>query len=65
LGKSFLRITPIFGASNLFHEAVSDIETKYDLIDRLSRTLKQVYGMVENGFNHANILSDVDWRIMG
>jgi hypothetical protein len=51
--------------NRLFHEAALDIEAKHDLIDRLRRTLKQVYGMVENGSNHANILSDVDWRVLG
>lgn len=47
----------------LFHQAVLDLETKRDLIDRLRKTLKQVYDMVENGSDHVNILSEIDWRI--
>ena len=42
------------------HEAELDIETKHDLIDRMRRTLKQVYGMVENAYDPVNILSEVD-----
>jgi hypothetical protein len=50
--------------NRLFHEAALDVETKHDLIDKLRRTLKQVYGMVENGSQHTNILSEIDWRIL-
>ncbi len=50
-------------AKQLVHEAAKDIETKRDLIDRLRRTLKQVYDMVENGSDHVSILSEIDWRM--
>lgn len=49
----------------LFHQAVLDLETKRDLIDRLRTALNQVHDMVESGSDHVNILSEIDWRILG
>jgi len=49
--------------NSLFHDAAIDITKKSELIDRLRATLHQVYDMVQNGYNHENILEQVTWRI--
>lgn len=49
--------------NRLFNEAGLDIEEKEDLIDRLKGILEQVHDMVENGSNHATILSEIDWSL--
>jgi len=49
--------------NSLFHDAAIDITKKGEMIDRLRATLNQVYEMVQNGCDHANILEQVTWRI--
>jgi regulator of replication initiation timing len=46
----------------LFHESALENRSKDELIERLKRTIDQVHNMVENGYDHVNILSQIDWR---
>lgn len=48
----------------LFHDSALDNDSKNRLIEKLKATLKQVYGMIENGYDHVNMLSEIDWRIL-
>ena len=47
----------------LYHETALEFKKKDELIEKLRATLKQVQDMVENGCEHWNILSEVDWRV--
>jgi hypothetical protein len=47
----------------LFHESTLENRSKDELIEKLKKTIKQVYGMIENGYNHVNILTEIDWRV--
>jgi hypothetical protein len=44
--------------------AVSDLNKKTELVEKLSATLKKMHRMIENGFDHVNILSMIDWQIL-
>jgi len=47
----------------LYHDTALEMHSKNKLIENLRATLKQVYGMIENGYDHVNMLSQVDWHI--
>ncbi|MEI7813014.1 MAG: hypothetical protein WCJ01_11430 [Ignavibacteria bacterium] len=50
-------------SQELYHNTALEMHSKNKLIERLRTTLKQVYGMIENGYDHVNMLSQVDWHI--
>jgi len=47
----------------LFHESALENSSNDKLIEKLKRTIRQVHGMVENGYDHVNILEQIDWRV--
>lgn len=47
----------------LFRESMLENRSKDKLIEKLKRTIRQVHGMVENGYDHVNILTEIDWRV--
>jgi hypothetical protein len=47
----------------IFHDSTLQLNSKNKLIEKLRRTLKQVFDMIENGYDPVNILAQIDWHI--